>query len=88
MSLSTLQRIEHVLQERFSPLHLEVQDDSARHAGHAGARSGAGHYRVAIVSEVFKGKTLLEQHRLVKEALGDLFGSQIHALQLKTSATP
>jgi BolA family transcriptional regulator, general stress-responsive regulator len=77
-------RIETILRERLQPRHLEVRDDSARHAGHAGAASGGGHFDVLIVSEAFEGLSILQQHRLVNEALGDLLGSEIHALALRT----
>lgn len=77
-------RVQDILRRRFAPLHLEVRNESARHAGHPGAASGGGHYEVVVVSAAFEGKTLLEQHRMVNEALGDLFGREIHALALKT----
>jgi BolA protein len=79
--------IEETLRLHFSPVFLKVEDDSARHAGHAGARAGGGHFRVIIVSNSFEGKSLLERHRRVKEALKDFFGMKIHALQL-TTLTP
>ena len=79
-------RIERVLRERFAPLHLELRDESARHVGHAGATSGGGHYHVVIVSQAFEGKSRLDQHRLVNDALRELFGSVIHALGLTTLA--
>ena len=79
-------RIEAILRERFRPTRFELVDDSARHTGHAGATSGGGHYRVRIVSEAFEGQTRLEQHRMVNEALADLFGPTIHALALETRA--
>src|SRR5262245_2785602 len=84
MSQKILKRIEEILEARLNPLHLDIFDDSARHAGHAGAAGGGGHYSVRIVSEAFEGKKLLEQHRLVKGALKGLMGREIHALQLKT----
>jgi BolA protein len=77
-------RLQEILRRRFAPLYLEVRDASPRHAGHPGAASGGGHYEVVIVSAAFEGKTLLEQHRMVNEALGDLFGREIHALALRT----
>ena len=77
-------RIESILRERFEPTHFELRDDSARHAGHPGATSGGGHFIVLIVSAEFDGRTLLERHRLVNEALGEMFGREIHALGLKT----
>lgn len=77
--------IERILRESLDPDYLEVEDDSDRHAGHAGATSGGGHFRVAIVSERFRGASRLEQHRMVHAALADLFGDRIHALGLRTS---
>jgi len=80
------ERIEARLRETLAPLALEVVDDSARHRGHAGAASGAGHYRVTIVSERFRGVSKLARHRLVYDALGDVFEREIHALELITRA--
>jgi BolA protein len=80
------ERIEARLRETFAPSALEVVDDSARHRGHAGAASGAGHFRVTIVSERFRGVPPLVRHRLVYEALGDVFDREIHALELATRA--
>lgn len=69
-----------------APLRLELIDDSAKHAGHAGARSGGGHYRLLIVSESFCGKSTLARHRLVYDALGELMRSRIHALSIQSLA--
>ena len=79
-------RIEAILRGRFRPARLEIRDDSAAHAGHAGAASGGGHYDVLIVSAEFEGISLLDRHRLVNDALRDLIGREIHALALKTRA--
>lgn len=76
--------IETILRREFAPRHLEIHDDSALHAGHPGATSGGGHFRVVIVSDRFEGLALIEQHRLVNESLRELFGDRIHALGLKT----
>ncbi len=84
MRTETMQKIEEILKNQLKPLHLEIFDDSARHRGHAGAQGGAGHFKVEIVSELFEGKSLLDRHRLVKDSLKDLFGKEVHALQLKT----
>jgi len=81
-SSSTPDEIRQILFRVFQPLHLEIFDDSARHAGHSGAKKGGGHYRVILVSVSFQGQGLLERHRRVKEALKDFFGAKIHALQL------
>ncbi len=61
----------------------EVEDDSARHAGHPGAREGA-HFNVCIISSAFTGHSKIHRHRLVYEALADyLKNGQIHALSIK-----
>ena len=80
----TPQRIERILRDAFEPRHFELRDDSAKHAGHAGATSGGGHYKVLIVSNAFEGQALLERHRAIYAALGDMMGTAIHALALKT----
>lgn len=66
-----------------APEQIEIGDDSALHAGHAGARGGGGHYRLTIVSEAFAGKTTLQRHRIVYDALGDMMQKEIHALAIK-----
>lgn len=84
-----MSNIEALLRERLAilePLRLEVIDDSALHAGHAGAREG-GHYRLLIVSHLFSGKTTLQRHRIIYDALGELMRSRIHALSIR-SLTP
>ncbi|HYW91925.1 MAG TPA: BolA family protein [Gammaproteobacteria bacterium] len=78
-------RIRERLEEAFAPSALQILDDSQRHAGHAGARSGMGHYRVRIRSQRFRGCNPLERHRLVYEALGDMMQTDIHALQIEAS---
>jgi len=81
---------ETILRERLAklnPLRLELTDDSAKHAGHAGARSGGGHYRLFIVSAEFLGKSTLIRHRMIYDALGELMRSKIHALSIQ-SLTP
>jgi BolA protein len=78
--------IRDLLTAQFAPLHLEVVDDSARHAGHAGAAGGAGHYRVEILSDKFRGLPVLARHRLVYEALRSLIPHQIHALNIEARA--
>jgi BolA protein len=76
--------IENRLKAALHPLKLEIVDDSAQHAGHAGAReSGGGHFVVTIVSAAFAGKGLLERHRLVYDALGTAMRRDIHALSIR-----
>ena len=67
----------------FTPEQLDIIDESHLHAGHAGARSGGGHFAVTIVSAAFAGHNLLARHRLVYDALGDAMQTDIHALSIK-----
>ena len=83
---SVRERIEAIMRERFAPLHLEIRDDSARHAAHAGAAAGGGHFEVVVVSAAFEGKPLLDRHRMVNDALREMIGGEIHALGLRTLA--
>jgi BolA protein len=76
----TTELIRRALTEAFTPELLEIIDNSAAHAGHAGARSGGGHYHVTIVAEAFDGKSLVQRHQLIYKALGDLMKQEIHAL--------
>lgn len=80
---TTAREIDRILRERLAPVHLEVIDESFRHAGHAGASEG-GHFRVTIVSATFGGRSLVERHRQVNAALDELFAGRIHALALRT----
>lgn len=68
------------------PQHLEVIDESMLHAGHAGAKGGGGHYRLTVVSAVFAGRSQVERHRLVYQALGELMQGRIHALAITALA--
>lgn len=68
------------------PAQLEIQDDSAKHAGHAGAKDG-GHYAVRIVAPRFAGLSTMQRHRLVYDAIGDLAQQRIHALSI-SAKTP
>jgi len=77
-----------LLRERLAvlkPETLHIEDESHRHAGHAGARDG-GHFRVDIVASVFSGKNTLARHRLVYDAAGDLMQGRIHALAINARA--
>ena len=70
-----------------APLALELVDESAAHAGHAGAQPGGNtHWRVAITSQSFSGKSNVARHRLVYQALGDLMQNPIHALAITARA--
>ncbi len=76
----TAENIKKLLNAEFNPDLLEILDNSAAHAGHAGARSGGGHYHVTIIAEVFEGKSLVQRHQLIYKALSDLMKQEIHAL--------
>jgi BolA family transcriptional regulator, general stress-responsive regulator len=73
------------LERSLAPSSLEIVDDSARHAGHPGARSG-GHFRVTLVADAFRGRSRLERHRLVYAAVAPLIGSGVHALNIVARA--
>lgn len=77
-----VKEIEKRLKEAFSPETLGVEDESYLHEGHAGARDGRGHFRVLIISEAFADKNLLERHRMVYKALGEMMRLDIHALAI------
>ncbi len=74
------------LRETLAPLQLEITDQSHRHAGHAGARGGGGHFDLTIVSSRFTGKTLLQRHRMIYAALGEAMQGEIHALSIRALA--
>jgi BolA protein len=69
-----------------SPSGLEIQDDSALHAGHKG-NGGGGHYNLKIVSAEFNGKSPVARHRIIYELMGDLIPQQIHALSIHAIAS-
>ena len=81
MSTPVLAQMRAALEEALTPRTLEIIDDSARHAGHPGARAG-GHFRVTLVAEAFRGRSQLERHRLVYAALAPLMSSAVHALNI------
>lgn len=81
-------RIEDKLTRAFAPRTLAVSDDSASHAGHSGNPTGAGetHFTVQIVAEAFAGKTRIERHRAVNQALADELAAGLHALVIRAKA--
>ncbi|WP_338447584.1 BolA family protein [Pelagerythrobacter marensis] len=79
--------IESRLAEAFSPVRLEVINDSASHRGHAGDDgSGESHFTLVIESAAFAGKSRLERQRMVNRALGDIPGDRVHALAIRAFA--
>lgn len=83
MAHPSLERIQARLEAAFATARVSVRDDSARHAGHAGARGGAGHFQVRIESKAFAGRDRLQRHRMVYEALAGLMPAEIHALNIE-----
>ena len=81
-----LERIRALLTAALQPTVLELTDESALHAGHAGAASGGGHYRLTIVSAHFEGLRLVMRHRLVYDSVHDMMHTEIHALAITAVA--
>lgn len=80
-------RIRQKLEAAFQPSHLDVMDDSARHAGHAGARPGGEtHFNVVIVSASFNGVGRVQRSRLIHDTLAEELAGGVHALSIKAKA--
>ena len=80
-------RITAKLTESFAPEQLLVEDESASHAGHMGARpEGETHFSVKLVSEAFRGKSRIERHRMVNAALAEDLATRVHALSITAKA--
>jgi BolA family transcriptional regulator, general stress-responsive regulator len=83
MALKIIDRIRAKLTEAFAPEMLDVADDSARHAGHAGHREGGEtHFKVRIVSAAFEGTSRIERQRKVYATLAEELKERVHALQI------
>jgi len=87
MNARRIERIRLLLESALEPESLEVEDDSHKHAGHEGAKSGLGHFNVSIVSPHFNGKNMLARHRAVYAALDDMMKTDIHALAIDATAS-
>lgn len=75
------------LTERFTPIRLEISDESYRHAGHEGARpEGETHFSITIVSAAFNGQSRVDRQRLVYQTLAAELATHVHALSLTTLA--
>jgi BolA protein len=81
VSEAVLVQLRTALERALTPSALEIVDDSARHAGHPGAREG-GHFRVRLVAAAFRGRSQLERHRLVYAAVAPLMTHGVHALNI------
>jgi BolA protein len=86
MSDPRLARIRERLETALAPSEIVLEDESALHAGHAGAASGGGHYRLRIVSTKFEGVKLVMRHRLVYDSVHDMMHKEIHALAITALA--
>jgi BolA protein len=83
---SRFDRIRALLDAALAPTVLELTDESALHAGHAGAASGGSHFRLKIVSSRFEGQRLVMRHRLVYDSVHDMMHTEIHALAITALA--
>ena len=77
--------IREKLTNALNPISVEIEDDSHLHAGHPGAAGGGGHFNVTIVSDAFAGKSLIQRHRMVYDAMGNAMNTDIHALSIKAT---
>jgi BolA protein len=89
MALPREQRVEAIrkaIENALAPVALEIEDESHKHVGHAGAQDGRGHFRVAVVSSAFVGLNPIARHRAVYAAVGELMATDIHALTISARA--
>ena len=81
------EKLERKLTDAFAPAHLQIEDDSARHAGHAGAgQGGESHFNVVIESAAFEGVSRVQRQRMVYAALAEELAGPVHALSVKAIA--
>ena len=85
MNTERIQRMTALLQQHLDVSDLSIIDESAKHAGHAGARDGRGHFKLSICANEFNGLSTLQRHRLIYEVLGDMMQTDIHALSINAS---
>lgn len=86
MSTERMEKIRARLLERFADAKIELEDESHLHAGHAGARSGRGHFKLRITASAFQSLSPIARHRAVYEALGELMQTDIHALSISADS--
>ena len=82
-----MQRIEQDLRSKFKLTKLVIEDESHLHAGHAGAASGGGHFKVTLYAPEFEGLNLVARHRAVYAALQKHIPNEIHALTINALAS-
>jgi BolA protein len=85
--MNRVEQLRAALEAALAPTMLDIRDDSAKHAGHAGAREG-GHFHVTITAAAFAGRGAVERHRMVYAAAADLMGRGIHALSIDARPPP
>lgn len=86
--MTVADRLRSKLTDAFAPVHLEIVDESAMHAGHVGARpEGETHFRIHLVSDAFAGKSRLQRQRAVYDLLADELAGPVHAMSLKIQLT-
>ncbi len=79
------QQLEHALTRAFQPIHLEIRNDSHKHASHREApNTGDSHFHITLVSQKFESMSRVHRHRLVYESIADLIEGPIHALAIQT----
>lgn len=83
MTTERIERMHARLSEALDTEDIQITDDSHKHVGHAGASTGLGHFTVRIRSAQFDGQSMLQRHRLVYEALGDMMQTDIHAVAIR-----
>ena len=79
----SLADIQHRMESAFQDAQIHLTDESDQHAGHAGARGGAGHYRIKIIHSAFAGLNKVSRHRLVYHAVADWMPHRVHALSIE-----
>lgn len=79
--------IDSAIRSALKPVSLTIEDESHLHAGHAGAKTGMGHFHVVVVAEAFEGLRMLRRHRLIYDAVGNLMKTDIHALRIDAKAS-
>ena len=82
--MNRIEKIRTILEQSFRPHQLEIIDESHLHVGHQGAKSGKGHFKVLICSELFRDIPQVKRHRMVFKVLGELLDTDIHAISLDT----
>ena len=85
MNAERIERMRRLLADALAPESIDVRDDSHLHIGHEGARGGAGHYHVHIVSGRFAGRSRVQRHQMIYAALGSLMHGEVHALGIAAS---